>query len=351
MQFRERQEEQERRMWQEKMEAELEVTRRKLQLEKGAQTITAKLPKFKITPFKGTPTDWIRFRNMFVTQVHDKEISEEEKFGYLLEMVSPKVRDKIANLKPGAMGYKIAWERLEKEFGQTKRVINAHMQQIINIPTVRGSNYIKMQEFYETVSKNHDVLLTLGEANMLRGFVMATLDKLPQVKPDLVRTDEDWENWDMGDLIDALQKWLRRNATEDRSGDCRKSERHWFTPTGNSRERGNPVCIFCEGNHWGDGCQLVNTLEERRKVFHEKRLCYNCGRPGHREKQCRSRGCFKCKGKHHTSICDRIQGRPQNESETVMTTYTPSVEEKSLPAVIPVIIKGKTFWAYLDNWI
>ena len=121
---------------------------------------------------------------MFVTQVHDKEISEEEKFGYLLEMVSPKVRDKIANLKPGAMGYKIAWERLEKEFGQTKRVINAHMRQIINIPTVRGSNYIKMQEFYETVSKNHNALLTLGEANMLRGFVMATLDKLPQVKPD-----------------------------------------------------------------------------------------------------------------------------------------------------------------------
>ena len=70
MKFRERQEEQERRMWQEKMEAELEVTRRKLELEKGARTTTAKLPKLKITPFKGTPTDWIGFRNMFVTQVH-----------------------------------------------------------------------------------------------------------------------------------------------------------------------------------------------------------------------------------------------------------------------------------------
>ena len=53
MEFRERQEEQERRMWEEKMDAELEVTRRKLELEKGARTITAKLPKLKITPFKG----------------------------------------------------------------------------------------------------------------------------------------------------------------------------------------------------------------------------------------------------------------------------------------------------------
>jgi hypothetical protein len=35
---------------------------------------------------------------MFITQVDSiKPISDEEKFGYLLEMVSGKVRDKISN--------------------------------------------------------------------------------------------------------------------------------------------------------------------------------------------------------------------------------------------------------------
>ena len=115
-----RQEEHERRMWQEKFEAELEATHRRLELEKDIRTNTAKLPKLKITPFKGTPTEWVRFENMFVTQVHNRSISAEEKFGYLLEMVSANVRARIANLKPGEMGYKVAWERLKAEYGQDK---------------------------------------------------------------------------------------------------------------------------------------------------------------------------------------------------------------------------------------
>ena len=109
--FRARKEDHERQMWQEKFEAELEMTHRRLELQKNARSTTAKLPKLRITPFKCTPADWVRFSNMFVTEVHAKLISAEEKFEYLLEMVSPKVRESIANLKSGEMGYKVAWER------------------------------------------------------------------------------------------------------------------------------------------------------------------------------------------------------------------------------------------------
>ena len=90
-----RHEEHERRMWQEKMDAELEATHKWLELEKEACSTTAKLPKLLITPLKGTSTNWVRFGNMFVTKVQNKSISTEEKFGYLLEMVNPKVRAKI----------------------------------------------------------------------------------------------------------------------------------------------------------------------------------------------------------------------------------------------------------------
>ena len=78
-----------------------------------------------ITPFKGTPTDWVRFENMFITQVHNKSISAEKKFGYLLQMVNSNVRAKIANLKPGETGYKIAWKRQKSEYGRSKLGVNA----------------------------------------------------------------------------------------------------------------------------------------------------------------------------------------------------------------------------------
>lgn len=158
----------EREMWEEKFKAELKMTEKKIELERTAKASLAKLPQLKITPFKGTAADWVRFENMFLTQINCRPISDEEKFGYLLESVGPKARDRIANLKPGTVGYKTAWERLKKEYGQTKVVVNAHMDEIINLTPVRGSNYSKVQEFYEKLSKNFDALQTLEEGEKLR---------------------------------------------------------------------------------------------------------------------------------------------------------------------------------------
>ena len=104
------------------------MTHKWLELEKEAHSTTAELPKLMITPFKGTPTNWVRFEKMFVTQVQNKSISAEEKFTYLLEMVNPNVRAKIANLKP-----------LKSEYGKSKLVVNVTVEETVNLPVVKVS--------------------------------------------------------------------------------------------------------------------------------------------------------------------------------------------------------------------
>lgn len=89
-----------------------------------------KLPNLKITAFKGTPTDWVRLENMFPTQVHNKPTSAEE-------IVTLAVRGKIGNLKLGEIGYKKACERPKVEYGQNKLVVNARVQEITNLPSVK----------------------------------------------------------------------------------------------------------------------------------------------------------------------------------------------------------------------
>ena len=230
------------------------------------------------------------------------------------------------------------------------------MDEIINLTPVRGSNYSKVQEFYKKLSKNFDALQTLEEGEKLHGFVMATLNKLPQVKPDLVRVDENWEDWSMEDLIDALQKWLRRNNTGTSTEQHKKSEKHLFTLGG---EKPTPYCLFCQKqDHWSDSCTVVTELVDRRKFFMDHSLCFNCGRSGHRAEQCRRRGCLMCKYKHHTSICDKREraSSMQNEvsqtsspTEVSLTGYTTYAEEKVLPAIIPFCVEGEILWAYLDT--
>ena len=73
-----------------------------------------------------------------MTQVHNKPFNTEEKFGYLLEMITPAVRGKIGNLKPSEIDYKSAAEdrRLKTEYGQKKLVVSAHVEEIGNLPSV-----------------------------------------------------------------------------------------------------------------------------------------------------------------------------------------------------------------------
>ena len=102
---------------------------------------------------------------------------------------------------------------------------------------------------------------------------MSTLNKVPQVRSDIVQTDENWENWDMESLINNLQQWLKRHKVDDAPGDSGgvrpKRAKHWY-----NKEKGDPVCIFCEGKHWGDACEAINTIEARRQFFQEKKLCF-----------------------------------------------------------------------------
>ena len=68
-------------------------------------------------------------------------------------MVTSQVRDRIGNLKPGTTGYKTAWDKLTKEYGQTQVVVNAHVSETINLETIKGINCERVRNFCEKLRK------------------------------------------------------------------------------------------------------------------------------------------------------------------------------------------------------
>ena len=52
------------------------------------------------------------------------------------------------------------------------------------------------------------------ESERSDGNVSMTLDKLPAIRGDLVRTDPDWERWNFAQLSEAIRQWTRRNPVE-----------------------------------------------------------------------------------------------------------------------------------------
>ena len=52
----------------------------------------------------------------------------------------------------------------------------------------------------------------------------------------------------------------------------------------------------------------MTDVKERKHLPSKAERCFNCLRVGHISKECRSpRGCLKCKGRHHKSICNATE--------------------------------------------
>ena len=138
-----------------------------------------------------------------------------------------------------------------------------------------------------------------------------------------------------------MEKWIQRKKPSETSSDVPdnsrfKKEKHWFTSGRETQppyvKKQGPYCLFCKGEHWEDTCETFDTMDKRKKFFVQGRLCFNCGRHGHRENKCKSRWCIKCKTRHHTSLCDKTN-----------TTVTKERDDEFTPKV------GKTYTGYTSQ--
>ena len=57
--------------------------------------------------------------------------------------------------------------------------------------------------------------------------------------------------------------------------------------------------------HKSSNCEKVTSIAERRSLLISERLCFHYTKGNHRAATCKSRSCYKCSGRHHTSICDK----------------------------------------------
>lgn len=301
-------------------EAKLE---QKLRYEKKAQESlkkqeketknNTKLPKLVISKFNGTPTDWLRFWSQFETEIDTTDISKVTKFSYLKELLEPKVRVTVDGLPFNIEGYERAKNILKTKYGKPSEIINAYVQAILSLPTICGTQPLKIYEFYEKLVTSVQSLETLGKLKEVNGYVRATIDKLEGIRGDLVRTDDNWQEWEFPQLIEAMRKWTERNPvkSEDtkRERDQIEKKKHSHGRSFQTREQEWKVkpCVYCESDkHKSVNCDKLTTVADRKKKLSTKQLCFNCTGGKHKAAECRSKSsCQSCQKRHHTSICDQ----------------------------------------------
>ena len=160
------------------------------------------------------------------------------------------------------------------------------MQGIIALPTIQGSQPVKIHEFYGRLVTNVQALETMGKIKDINGYVRVTLDKLPGIRADLVRLDDEWQEWGFPQMLEALRKWCDRNPLPLSEQPIHKVRDKLY----NSRqEEWKPrPCVYCESSgHKSVDCDKIVGVAQRKKHLSEKRLCFNCTGTKHRAAECR----------------------------------------------------------------
>ena len=133
------------------------------------------------------------------------------KFSHLKELLIPRIRLLIDSLPFKFEGYSKAKSILFGKFGKLTEIAAAHIQCITSLPVIQNSHANRVHDFYEKLMISVQTLDTMNKLKEINEYVRLTLDKLPSIRADLVRIDEDLQEWTFPQLVDALRKWTTRN--------------------------------------------------------------------------------------------------------------------------------------------
>ena len=307
--------------FEEKMKYEIKLHETKLKLESErkeklaegsiskeacSSQVEAKLPKLVISKFDGDFMDWQRFWGQFNESIEKSGLASIAKFSYLKELLGDNVKREVDSLPFTPEGYNRAKAILTEKYGKESEIVKAYVKEILSLTHISSADPKRIAEFSDKLTYCVRSLESLKKLDEVKGLTTMTLDKLPAIRGDLVRSDNEWENWNLEQLAEALRLWIRRNPADhsrEEEHPKKRRERVFMTNRGD-KPRG---CVYCESSeHKGVECTKFTTVADRRKILVKKKLCFNCAMGSHQAAHCQSKkSCQKCSKRHHTSICDK----------------------------------------------
>ena len=105
----------------------------------------------------------MRFWGQFDVEIDRSNLTLVTKFSYLKEFVDPKVRILIDGLPFTSEGHNRAKSILCAKYGSPSEVVNAHIQEIMQLPIINGTNRQKINEFCENLITHVNTLDTINK--------------------------------------------------------------------------------------------------------------------------------------------------------------------------------------------
>ena len=276
-----------------------------------SKTINMKLPKLEIKRFSGDPKEYKSFKDSFEIAVDRRsDIAEVEKFTYLKSFLTGEASRAVKGLAVTTENYEETLQVLDERYSNVPIIVNSHFEELTKLPAVHNNDdTAKLRELYDKIETN---LRSSGAINIQADTYECILlpmlrNKLPkEINLLLIRKFDPKKGlWEIEEIMRELRIELETREHCITEKETKKENVH--RPVHNTTKVLVTVeglkCPYCQASHFPDKCDVVTNIETRKALLKSQRRCFNCTKKGYNFKTCRSKKtCFKCKGKHHTSI-------------------------------------------------
>ena len=311
------------------------------------------IPKVELMIFDGDPLSYWGFIRMFDNCVEKDTVDSGSKLSCLLQYTSGKARSVIqccAVMRP-EQGYARARQLLEERFGNAFVITETWINKVTNGPVIKPHERHKLQEYADELRSCAETLQAMGNFAEIssQGSLVKIIGRLPffmqnkwkskvhhirklerrnpninDVTAFVLEAAEVANDPVYGGLTDNIAKPDYTRQPLRKSGSF-----NVYTTNSETQELYNaygsndyvPTCVKCNGAHSLFGCSAFKELkvQDRLNFAFDKKLCYNCLKPGHFSSTCRlTRTCSVpgCNAKH-TKFLHPLDGGESSQDKSV----------------------------------
>lgn len=328
---------------------------------------TFKLPSIKIKPFDGKYSEWEEFRDIFKScfESDQNKLTDCQKLIHLKGLLKDEPLNLIKNLRATNNNFQAAWNILDNRYQNKKKIVNSHLDAILQIPHMSSEKVANLKELLDTTMAS----LAAIEAIDNRVNDNALLVRILELKLDK-ESIKHWAEEQKGSTelptFEQLKKFLilRINILEgiEQSAENNENKQKATAPAKTDvKEKSENIgkrsieCKLCKETfpsasekHRPWECAKFKSMktEQRIKLVHENkcRICLFY----HPNKQCVSKHkCNVCKESHNTLLHENGEGSSANNGPEQMFNGHVNLNKQSLLATAVISVIGTSGARYL----
>ena len=264
------------------------------------------LPKLKLTEFSGDPLELPEWSGLFDVVVHQKPISDTEKMQYLKTSLTGQAKAAISGMGFSSQSYYHAWVKICEKYGISDVIVNAQFKKIHSHPPIRHDEHRQVCKCgYKCGAHLDSTWIHIRPRS--RSRAKFNNEKIsPQLREQWLQYMQDrrllrgnpiiFKEWLASKAVIHENLLAQTNSSFDRNKFQSRDKPKTSTFASNAEESGKPKNFeypFKDGQHPVWTCEKFKSMKvnERREHVQSFRLCFNCLRPGHMSKDCKSRTC------------------------------------------------------------